>query len=120
MKPWILSCGLSLLLSCHHNHKKAPTWDCLPAEVKLEEYVTRRNNRNLTVAEKLKELNTYCDEGKLFDGEKKELRFFRPYCGGAAPPADLLWKKSQELEELQKQYTVIVMECHVDAKALPQ
>lgn len=116
----VIVVAASLLLSCHTVHNKTSQFDCLPDNVELDEYVTRVEDRRVTVTDKLLELKADCDRGELVDGDKKGVRFFRSYCGGAAPPEFLLQRKHDELAELQKQYTVIVMECDIDLPALPR
>ena len=108
------------LCSCQRNRKKAAIVDCIPADVPRDEFVTRQAGRVINVEQKLKMMEAYCDQGKLLTRAGREIRFFRPYCGGAAPPPDLMLRKRQELEELQKHYEVIVLECDFDMRALPQ
>jgi hypothetical protein len=105
--------------SCHQICKMTARFDCLPHGVKLDEYVTRSGNQLITVCKKLKELKAHCDSSTLVDGNKREIRFFRPYCGGAVPSRELEKRLRNELEELTKHYTVIVIECHVGMDAVP-
>ena len=112
--------AVSLLLSCQAANNKTSQFDCLPDNVKWDEYVTRVGDRRITVRDNLVELKARCDRGELVDGNKKSIRFFRPYCGGAAPPEFLLQRKRDELAELRREYTVIVMECDLGVPELPR
>jgi hypothetical protein len=89
---------------------------CLPDEVTLKDVVTysRKADKNVTVKDKLIEIKARCEDGKLVDSNHKEIRFFRLQCWGN-PPADYQGKEQRqqdELKELQKKYTVIVMGCN--------
>ncbi len=91
-------------------------FDCLPKDISLDQIVTygRTANQNITVKKKLIQIKARCRNGKLVDAKNKEIRFFRISCWGN-PPADYLeieQREQEELEELQRHYTVIVMGCN--------
>jgi hypothetical protein len=95
---------------------QAKKFECLPKGVGLEEIVSygKTANRNVTVEKKLIEIKARCRNGKLVDAKNKEIRFFRVSCWGN-PPADYLeiqQREHEELEKLQKRYTVIIMGCN--------
>ena len=109
-------------------HKKKPQgatakatsqFACLPETFSLNEIVSYRGMRNgkeedITIKDKLMELKAQCKDGKLVDSHKREIKFFRPACYGN-PPADYLeiqQREREELEKLQKRYTVIIIECN--------
>src|SRR5262249_16309717 len=55
---------------------------CLPQDVRLDEVVTIKGARRVTVAHKLSALKARCRGGKLVDSRRREIRFFRPSCWG--------------------------------------
>jgi hypothetical protein len=96
--------------------QQAAQFDCLPDEISLKDVVTYRRNaeKNVTVKDSLLELKAVCKDGHLVDDSGKEIRFFRMQCWGN-PPADYRERQQRqqdELKELQKKYTVVVMGCN--------
>ena len=97
--------------------QQASRFDCLPDDVTLKDVVTynKGNSRkNVTVKDKLLKLKAQCKNGKLVDDDHKEIRFFRVQCWGN-PPADYKerqQRQQEELKELEKKYTVVVMGCN--------
>ena len=93
--------------------------DCLPETFTSDEVVSYRSvgrgkDKDITIKDKLNELKAKCQDGKLIDSKNREIKFFRITCFGN-PPADYLeieQKQQEELRRLQKQYTVIVIECN--------
>jgi hypothetical protein len=93
-------------------------FDCLPDGFKATDVVSYVRNvegseKHITVADKLTELKARCRKGELFDGNRKGIKFFRFACYGN-PPSDyeeIRQKETEELEKLQKTYTVIAVEC---------
>jgi hypothetical protein len=93
-------------------------FDCLPGEFKLTDIVSYREKRkesdeNITIEATLINLKAECREGKLLDGKGREIRFFKFACYGN-PPIDyeeIAQKEREEFNKLQKEYTVIVLEC---------
>ncbi len=74
---------------------------------------TSGKEKHITIEQKLAELKARCKRGRLFDGKGREIKFFRPACFGN-PPADydeIRQRESEELARLQKDYTVIILEC---------
>ena len=67
-----------------------------------------------TVEKRLTELNAKY-EGKLVDGKGREIRFFNPLCRGVSQGFEedqrAREKSENELAELKKKYTVIVLYC---------
>lgn len=90
---------------------------CLPKEIKPDEIVSfslDAKTKNTTVKDELTRLKAKCVNKKLVDKNGKEIRFFKPSCWGI-PPADyqeILERERKELEELKKNYTVIVFKCN--------
>jgi len=97
-------------------HKPSPTpVACLPPDVKTSEIAVYGSNgkRNVTVADKVKELKGRCSNGMLVGPDKKEIRFFRVTCWGN-PPSDYQMVQAEErrkLEALKAKYAVIVIRC---------
>ena len=96
--------------------EEAAQFNCLPDDITLQDVVTYsiiKPERNETVRDKLSKLKAKCENGKLVDEHRKEIRFFRLECWGN-PPADYQERQQQQqdkLKELEKKYTVIVMGC---------
>jgi hypothetical protein len=93
----------------------AAQFDCLPDNIALKDVVSYRGDasKNVTVRDKLIGLKAKCENGKLVDEHDREIRFFRVECWGA-PPEDYRERQQRqqdELKELEKKYTVVVMEC---------
>lgn len=93
-------------------------FDCLPTEFKLTDVVSygekrKSGDERVTVEDKLTELKSRCKDGRLISGSGREIRFFKFSCFGN-PPIDydeIAQKERSELEKLQKEYTVIIIEC---------
>ena len=103
-----------------NNQKNATSsrFDCLPAESKLSDVVSYRPRKKgsddyITIEDKLVEIKAQCKQGKLVDSKGREIKFFKFSCYGN-PPMDyeeIAQKERDELDKLQKDFTVIVMEC---------
>lgn len=90
-------------------------FDCLPPEINIDEIVTFGigDTPNVTVKDKLIELNARCRKGKLIDGTRREIRFVKTECWGN-PPVDYLEiqeRNRREIEKLKRKYTVIEIAC---------
>src|ERR1044072_6681757 len=93
-------------------------FDCLGDEFKSTDIVSYREKRKgsgefITIEDKLIEMKAQCKKGKLIDSKGREIKFFKFACFGN-PPADyeeIRQKENEELEKLQKDYTVIILEC---------
>jgi hypothetical protein len=110
----ILSITAISLSSCSRKATKpAQAFACLPNEIKAD-YTVSYRERNVTVEEKLIELKAYCEDGKLFDGAKKEIRFYRIACFGNPPYNyhEIRQREREEIARLRQSFTVIVMECN--------
>jgi hypothetical protein len=88
---------------------------CLPPNVKAIEIAVYgyKGKRNITVAEKIKELKGRCHNGLIVGPDNKEIRFFRVTCWGN-PPSDYQIVQAEErrkLEILKAKYAVIVIRC---------
>jgi hypothetical protein len=98
------------------DQQEASQFDCLPEGITLKDVVTYRQKaeRNVTVKDKLIGLKAKCENGKLVDEHRKEIRFFRVQCWGNAPAdyRERQRKQQDELKELEEKYTVVVMECN--------
>jgi hypothetical protein len=105
-----LKCGENLSAK-----DSAASLPCLPKDVNLTDAVTaeRSDTADMTVEKKLSALKARCRKGKLVDGKRREIRFFKFDCWGN-PPADYqeIQKQQQtELAKLKKRYNVIVLKC---------
>jgi hypothetical protein len=89
--------------------------NCLPQGVRRDEVVSYGpKGRTVTVERKLTQIRAQCRNRKLIDPKGREIRFHRPSCWGN-PPADYLeiqQSENEELQRLQKRYTVIVFGCN--------
>ena len=93
-------------------------FDCLPEDYKLTDIVSYRHKpeggtEHITIKDTLVKMKARCEEGKLIDHNGREIRFFKIACFGN-PPNDydeIRQKEAERLAELQKDYTVIVLEC---------
>lgn len=102
----------------HERSNISVLFDCLPEELKSTDIVSYARkgagpDEDITVADKLIELKAGCKRGALVDRKGKKIKFFKLACYGN-PPSDyeeIRQKESEELEKLQKSYTVIVVEC---------
>lgn len=109
-----------------HDANQSPLVKCLPPGVKLSDVVeaTRAGNvngqwvesRQITVEEKLKDLNATCSrERTLIDGNARPIVFYHLVgCWGNPPPdyQEILQKQQAEIERLKQQNTVIEMTCN--------
>ena len=92
---------------------------CLPETFDLDETIAYRTMPSgkemaMKLKDKLVELKATCRDGKLVDHQKREIKLFRLACFGN-PPADydeIQQRQQQELSQLKKQYTVIIIECN--------
>ncbi len=72
----------------------------------------------ITVRDSLKKLKARCVRGKLVDGKGKQIRFYFVHnCWGNPPEnyLEILEKQRRDLENLQRQFTVIQMTCNPTA-----
>jgi hypothetical protein len=100
-------------------HPQTSQFDCLPEDVQLTDLLSatwETNNyvstlvASETVEQKLIELNACCKNGKLVDGNGREIRFVRLAGGwGTEAPhhGEILAKQSATIEKLMATYTVI-------------
>ena len=110
---------LSLSCCCHSNTQKKSQlstnmqFDCLPADIKLDAIISY-GKKEITVREKLVELKAKCDNGRLIDGNKREILFFRPACFGNPPHNydEIRFRERLEIEKLRQTHTLILMECN--------
>ena len=91
---------------------------CLPKDFQLTDIVSYRKkqkseDKQITIEDKLVELNAHCKADKLIDSKGKEIRFFKFSCFGNPPENidEIVKKEHQILDTLQKKYRVIVIEC---------
>ena len=93
-------------------------FDCLPEDYKLTDVVSygqrrKGSDERITIRDKLIEMKARCKGGKLVDASGKEIRFFKFTCFGN-PPIDydeIMRKEREALDKLQKNFTVIILEC---------
>ena len=85
---------------------------CLPENIRLAQVVSY-GKRNVTVEETLEAMNASCENGRLMDEHKKEVRFFRIACFGNPPYNydEIRQREQEEIARLQQNYSVIVIEC---------
>ena len=99
-------------------------YDRLPENIKTETEVRRaiKNDKGETVSfeitsvgKRLNELEAHYENGKLVDKSGKEIRFFEPLCRGVSRGVEEDEEdrkaKEDELSELEKKHTVIVLYC---------
>lgn len=67
----------------------------------------------ITVKQKLEKIGAKYEDGKLVDGEGKEIRFYKPPMRGASQGFEEDQKQTErdaeELKKLQEKYTVIIL-----------
>jgi hypothetical protein len=90
--------------------------NCLPPGIRFDEVVSYefKGRGNVTVEKKLAQIKAQCRNRKLVDAKGREIRFHRTSCWGN-PPADyqeIQQRENEELQRLQKRYTVIVFGCN--------
>ena len=90
--------------------------NCLPPGIRFDEVVSYefKGRGNVTVEKQLAQLKAQCRNRKLVDAKGREIRFHRTSCWGN-PPADyqeIQQRENEELQRLQKRYTVIVFGCN--------
>jgi hypothetical protein len=115
---------ISLVACCATNQKKSPSdkivqtaaskqFDCLPNDVKADDIVSY-GDKDISVQEKLVELNADCVDGRLVDGARREIRFFRVACFGNPPSNydEIRQREQEEIARLRQDYTVIVIQCN--------
>jgi hypothetical protein len=92
---------------------KAARFACLPDDVKPD-YIVSYGKKNVKVEERLEAMNAECENGKLVDGNKREIRFFKISCFGNPPHNydEIRLREQAEIEKLKQNYTVIVIECN--------
>jgi hypothetical protein len=91
---------------------------CLPKGFQLKDRISDSPNAQtskqpMTIGDRLVELKARCKRGKLVDGKGKEIRLFKFSCFGNRPDnyKEIAQKESQELANLKKRYTVILIAC---------
>ncbi len=111
-------------------HSQDSQFNCLPSDVRLTEflwatwetqnYVTTLLD-GMTIEQKLIELNASCKNGKLVDGNGREIRFVRLVGWGNAPYnyQEILYKQSVTIEKLMETYTVITIAFNTSPYRIP-
>ncbi len=104
--------------------KKQTKYDRLPPNITLKTEVRKDvlndkgetiSSEIMTVEKRLNELDARYEKDVLVDEKGREIRFFEPLCRGVSAgfeqdQADQK-AKNEELAELEKKYTVIVLYC---------
>jgi len=92
--------------------QKTARFACLPENIRLEQVVSYGKG-NVTVEETLDTMQATCENGKLLDQNKKEIRFFRIACFGNPPYNydEIRQREQEEIVRLQETFSVIVIEC---------
>jgi hypothetical protein len=97
---------------------------CLPVGIKPDDVVSTQRTRSaaggdavkkITVLDTLAELKASCQDGRLFDGNGREIRFYQLKGCWGNPPADyqeILAAQRKELDALKAKYTVVEMTCN--------
>jgi len=105
---------LTLIDEDGSQHYKSFT--CLPKDIQAGEVVSYQPKeiQNITVAKKLVAMKARCQNGKLVDAKRREIRFFHPSCWGNPPPdyVQIRQRENQEVAELKKRYTIIEFACN--------
>ena len=115
--------SLPLLGACRR--EESTIISCLPESRQLTDVVSTEgvgnNLKKITIGDKLRELKATCKNNRLVDAQGKEIRFSnRPQsCGGAALNEEIVEQRRQEIEALQKKYTVIIIGCDFSGIPLP-
>lgn len=93
--------------------QKAARFACLPGNVQLT-HVVSYGKREVTVEETLDAMQAKCENGKLVDQNKKEIRFFRIACFGNPPYNydEIRQREQEEIARLRENFNVIVIECN--------
>ena len=119
----LLSLGLLLSLGIVVDSKSDSFNACLPEDVKPEMVVTLESNqpattnakpRPVTVKQRLLQLKAHCKDGKLLDGQGKEIRFVHLLGCWGNPPEDYqeqLNQQQAEIKRLKEKYTVVQLSC---------
>jgi hypothetical protein len=110
--------GKQFIETTNGAHAMSSQFGCLPEGFKLNDVVSYTSKRKgsddyITIEDKLVEIKAQCKKGKLIDSKGREIKFFRFSCYGN-PPIDyeeIMQKERDELDKLQKHYTVIILEC---------
>jgi hypothetical protein len=117
LAAWLFACCRSTIKQDKQSPKtmqaqKTARFDCLPEEIRLEQVVSY-GKRNISVEETLEAMKATCENGRLMDQNKKEIRFFRVACFGNPPYNydEIRQREQEEIARLQESYSVIVMEC---------
>jgi len=86
---------------------------CLPADTSFDQIAIYSLKRNVTVGEKLIELNARCVRGRVVGSNNREIRLFHNACWGIPTPdyAEIQAEQKRKLAQLKKKYTVIVIRC---------
>ncbi|HET6863184.1 MAG TPA: hypothetical protein VFH91_09050 [Pyrinomonadaceae bacterium] len=101
---------------------------CLPDEIKPEMLVTLEPNpettpannakpKPVTVRQRLIQLKAHCKDGKLLDGQGKEIRFVQLIGCWGNPPEDYqeqLNQQQAEIKRLKEKYIVVQISCAQD------
>ena len=97
---------------------------CLPSGITANTIVSAQGvqtdaGKNLvkkvTVRDRLKALKARCRKGKLVDSAGREITFYRLKGCWGNPPVnyqEILARQRQEIDKLQKRYTVITLTCN--------
>ena len=110
------------------NSKSDSLSGCLPDEIKPEMLVTLEPNpvttpannakpKPVTVRQRLIQLKAHCKDGKLLDGQGREIRFVHLIGCWGNPPEDYQEQLNQqqvEIKRLKEKYTVVQISCAQD------
>ncbi len=104
--------------------RKKMRYDRLPPNITVETKVRKDtlNTKNevasfeiVSVEKRLRQLKAKYKNNVLVDGKGREIRFFEPLCRGASAGYEQdqedVRTKQEELSELKKKYTVVVLYC---------
>ena len=122
LRLFVLSFLALLTLGMTVNFETDSLTTCLPDDVKPEMVValesppetTTAKPKPVTVKQRLWQLKAHCKDGKLLDGQGKEIRFVHLIGCWGNPPADYqeqLDRQQKEVKELSEKYTVIQIPC---------
>jgi hypothetical protein len=100
--------------------KNASQFVCLQKEIKLDDVVTYGSGmaKNVTVKDKLVEINARCRRNILIDGKGRQVYFYVLQGCWGNPPEDyqeILDKQAREIAKLRLKYRVVQMACDRNA-----
>jgi len=127
LRLFVLSFLALLTLGIAVNSETDSFTTCLPDDVKSEMVValesppetTTAKPKPVTVKQRLWQLKAHCKDGKLLDGQGKEIRFVHLMgCWGNPPETyqEQLNQQQAEIKRLKEKVTVVQISCAQDGE----